>query len=137
MIKAKFLVHDKANIKKIVSFLFVGGTTAVLYFLFCFLLYDCYELNNFFAVSCAYFISVIFHFLANRLFTFNSIGIDITSQLKNYSILLILNYLITVFFTQGALAMQMSPYIGMIIAIAINVAIGYPICNFWIFRKSI
>ena len=62
---------------------------------------------------------------------------NIGPQLKNYLLLLGVNYSITVIFTQGALAIQLSPYLGMVVAVVINLAVGYPMCNFWIFRKTI
>ena len=135
--KKNFLFLNRTSSKKILSFLLVGGITAVWYFSIYGLLYNYFNINNFIAVSVAYFSAVSFHFFANRCVTFKAQDMRIAHQLKSYSILLGVNYSNTVFCTQGALAIKISPYFGMIVAIPINIVIAYTVCNFWVFKKRI
>lgn len=135
--KVQIAIYYEVISKKLVSFLLVGGTTAIIYLLICSILYEHYQINNFISVSVAYFVAVSFHFLANRFFTFKAQGMKITHQLKNYCVLLGVSYSTMILFTQGACAMQLSPYLGMLAAVFINFIITYMLCNFWVFRKNI
>jgi putative flippase GtrA len=119
-----------------VTYLVVGGLTALIYFGIMALSVEVFEFNYRVGVSVAYVLAVTFHFAANRKFTFRVVDKQIIHQSVRYFCVLLINYLITI----GAVSffvgeVGISTYLGASISIVVTVGIGYFASKFWIFRN--
>lgn len=127
----------KTNRKSILAFLTVGALAAVINFGIFTLLFKTTHLNYEIITSIAYICSVIFHFTANRSFTFKSQNISMSHQLPKYSGMVLLNYVVTLLVMRGVVdGLQLSPYIGNIFAIGMTVGTGYLISKYWVFTNA-
>ena len=130
------------SIKKIISqefltYLVVGGLTALVYFGFIALSVEDFELDYRIGVSIAYVLAVSFHFLANRKFTFRAVNSRLMHQSIRYLGVLMINYLITlgvVSFFVGKLGI--STYLSAVISIVVTVGVGYFASKFWVFSRE-
>jgi putative flippase GtrA len=118
------------------SYLVVGGITALIYFGIIALSEEFLGIDYRIGVSIAYIAAVMFHFFANRKFTFSCVDGRLIHQGVRYLGVLLLNYVVTLgvvsFFvdTLGGVT-----YLGALFAIGITVIIGYFALKFWIFEK--
>lgn len=127
-----------AHKRSILSFLIVGALSAVVNFSSFGLLWNWLGLNYQIAVTIAYILSVIFHFVANRRFTFQSHGTHFFRHLPKYAVMILINYLITLLIVRISVEiLHLSPYIGIILAIGATVNIGYLLSRFWVFRPLV
>lgn len=86
-------------------------------------------------VSLAYVISSIFHFLANRHFTFGAINERHGDQLFRYMVMWAINYLITIVIVSICVERFLfSPYIGVCVSVAFTMFIGYFLARYWVFK---
>lgn len=120
------------------SFLVIGCLTALLYFALFTLLWQMLHLRYEVAVTVSYTLAVSFHFIANRRITFGSHDQRMLHQLPRYAALVILNYLITILIVELLVnVLILSPYLGVLGAVAVTVISGYLISKHWVFRKEI
>jgi len=125
----------KVNFLSAIKFGVVGAITAAIYF---FVMWFASSILNFgyiFAVSMAYFVSTLFHYLANRYFTFSAQAGQHSWQLARYMVLCIINY-ITMFIVVSISVehLGLSAYLGVCAAVVITVFVGYFLSRFWIFK---
>ena len=121
----------------IFNYLVVGGLTAILYFMGIFLTTEIFLVNYRIGVSTSYFLAVIFHFFANRKYTFLVIGGNLKIQLLRHSTILLVNYLITFFVISFSVDIfGLSAYVGAFMSIVVTFAVGYLASKFWIFQKK-
>ena len=118
------------------AYLVVGGITALIYFGLIALSEEFLGLDYRIGVSIAYVVAAMFHFLANRKFTFRVTDYQLIHQGARYLGVLVLNYLITL----GVVSVFVdtlggSTYLGAAFSIVITVGIGYFASKFWVFRK--
>lgn len=86
-------------------------------------------------VSLAYVVSTIFHFLANRHFTFGAVKEGHGDQLFRYMVMWTINYLITIVIVSICVEQfQFSPYIGVFSSIAFTMFISYILARYWVFK---
>lgn len=113
----------------------VGTITAAIYFLLMWAADSILGLNYIAAVSVAYFVSTVFHFLANRHFTFGAIGDRHKHQIIRYMLMWIINYLITIFILSICVErFLLSPYVGVCVSVVFTVFTGYVLARYWIFK---
>lgn len=113
----------------------VGATTAVIYFVVMWLADAILGLSYIGAVSLAYFVSTLFHFLANRYFTFAAAHGRYESQFYRYLIMWIINYLITILVVGLFVErFHLSPYIGICVSVLFTMCVGYILGHHWIFK---
>lgn len=113
----------------------VGAATAVIYFFVMWVADSILAFNYIAAVSVAYFISTIFHFLANRHFTFGAVKERHGHQLIRYLVMWILNYLITLAVVGVCVErFLLSPYIGVCVSVAFTMFTGYVLARYWVFK---
>jgi putative flippase GtrA len=87
------------------------------------------------AVSLAYFVSTVFHFLANRHFTFAAAHGRHNSQISRYLLMCFINYLITILVVGLSVErFQFSPYIGVCVSVMFTMCIGYVLGRYWVFN---
>jgi putative flippase GtrA len=86
-------------------------------------------------VSVAYIVSTVFHYLANRHFTFEAIKDRHQNQIIRYLVMWTINYLITIVIVGVCVEQfQFSPYIGVCISVAFTMFIGYFLARYWVFK---
>lgn len=118
----------------ILSFLLVGALAAAINFATFSLCLQLASLDYSIAASIAYVLSVVFHFLANRQFTFKQTSGNLSQQLPKYLSLVLLNYLTTLFVMYLIVELlQLSPYLANLTAIGVTVGTGYMLSRYWIF----
>lgn len=121
--------------KSFAAFAVVGGLTAAIYFGVFWLLNDALHQDYRVAVSVAYFAGVAFHFTVNRNVTFRSQEGRLHSQLAKYAVVAFVNYLVTLAVVQVCVtALNLSPYVGVLAAVAATLVSGYLLFRFWVFR---
>ena len=128
-----FIQHRKS----IFSFLTVGAIAAVINFLTFSFFWGFLKINYQIAVSIAYVLSVVFHFNANRYFTFKSHAMNFIHQIKKYLVMVGVNYVVTLLVVHHVVAvLSLSPYIGSMAAILMTVGSGYLMSKFWVFSTD-
>lgn len=92
------------------------------------------RLPNALAVTGAYCLSICFHFLTNRSFTFSSSGV-IHMEFKRYIALFVTNYLLTLGITHLVTdVLFLSLALGVFVSTVVTVPIGYLASYFWVYE---
>jgi putative flippase GtrA len=131
----KKLIHTHG--RSILSFLTVGALAAILNFSLFSLCWGWLKINYSLAISISYMSSVIFHFTANRRFTFNSHPKNTFQQISRYAVMVAVNYCLTLLVMHYVVAvLGWSPYWGTIAAIGMTVGTGYILAKFWVFSST-
>lgn len=120
-----------------VRYLLVGGTTFVIDFGILIALHGGLGIGIAAATSVAYWVSIIYNFILNRYWTFDSREKEsLQRHITTYFILLIFNYFFAVIFVS-----YMSDHINYVVAKAIAVGIQmvwtYPVYKNYIFVKKV
>lgn len=139
MTKAKFflLPYLKILLEKysFVIYLIVGSFSTFIYFALFVALWQFLEVNYKISVSFAYFFAVVFHFTANRRYTFKAHGTDFFKQLTRYILMISFNYCVTLSIMYSVVEiLHLSPYIGLVISIVTNINTNFLIARYWVFR---
>ncbi len=128
---------DGGVIREFALYGLVGLFTMGVYFVLFFLIFALLNYDYRYAVSISYLAAVIFHFTSNKLITFRRndvLGAGV--QLARYFVLVIVNYLITIFIVGIAVELfAYPPYVGILLAILATVISGYMISKFWVFGR--
>jgi len=118
-------------------FLIVGCITAVVQFSMLSILLEILVIDYKLATSLAYITAVVFHFSANRYFTFQLDGLPEISQIFRYLVVAIVNFMITLLVTILSVeALGLGAYIGTILSILITIVFGYLATKHWVFIKD-
>jgi len=113
----------------------VGTATATIYFFFMWIADVIFELPYIVAVSLAYFVSTVFHFLANRHSTFAAALGSYERQVARYLVMLFINYLIAILIVGLCVErLHLSPYIGVCASVLFTMCIGYVLGRCWVFK---
>lgn len=113
----------------------VGATTAAIYFVVMWFSDSILGVKYIVAVSVAYVVSTLFHFLANRHFTFGAAQGHRYSQITRYATMWVINYLITIFVVGFCVEhLLLSPYLGVCVSVVFTMCTGYLLARFWVFR---
>ncbi|MBL7084036.1 MAG: GtrA family protein [Candidatus Aminicenantes bacterium] len=122
---------------RFLKFLAVGLTTMVVQFSSFAMMWDIFHLPQRLSVSISYIAAVTFHFLSNRFFTFQAGNADVFKQLIKYIIIVCLNYIITIVVVDVCVkTLFLSPYIGVMAAIATTVMTGFLFLKYWVFGEA-
>lgn len=100
---------------QLTKFVIVGVVTFVLNFMLVWLFYGRAGLDYRIAVTCAYFLTVVAHFMLNRSFTYNHVSGGAILATTKYVMMLLINYLITV--SVAAITVELfglTPYYGIV-----------------------
>ncbi len=123
--------------RRFFKFLAVGLATMVVQFSSFALMWDILCLPQRLSVSISYITAVTFHFLSNRFFTFQAGNANVYKQLVKYIIVTCVNYIITVVVVDVCVKiLSLSPYIGVMAAIAITVMTGFLFLKYWVFGET-
>jgi putative flippase GtrA len=133
----KHINFFRNNANSIIIFPFVGLFTALIYFGIFTLFWKTFHFDYKIAVTIAYITSICFHFFSNRSITFKNHDHDLKKHAIKYLVVLVINYLITLCIVHTVVQQLLwSPYIGIIIAVALTVVTGYVLLRFWVFQNS-
>ncbi len=129
-----FFTAIKKNIRSISMFLVVGALSALINFSSFTVLWKVIGINYQVAVVVSYILSVIFHFIANRRFSFKSHGADFSQHIVKYLLMISLNcginFLIVRIVVEFA---HLSPYIGLVLGIGVTMNMSYILLRYWVF----
>lgn len=127
-----------SHFRAFVKFGMVGAVTAAIYFLLMWAADSMLGLNYIAAVSVAYFVSTVFHFLANRHFTFGATEDRHQHQIIRYIVMWLINYLTTIFIVSVCVErFLLSPYIGVCVSVVFTMFTGYVLARYWIFKVRV
>jgi putative flippase GtrA len=122
---------------QLLRFLIVGITTFALNFCLIWLLYGKALLDYRIAVSCAYFITVVAHFILNRSFTYGQKGGSIAPDTLKYGIMLLVNYLITLSITTATVELaKLTPYYGIVFATVATAFSSFILMKHFVFVRK-
>lgn len=122
----------------LLTFGFVGGLNGILAFTLFTIFWKFLHINYLLATSCTYVITAAVQFFGNRKVTFKCSPGNLSLQMFKYCIMLIINYLVTVFVVHVDVSVfHLSPYIGMIAATACTATISFTLFKLWIFRHRV
>lgn len=115
-------------------FLLVGASAAVAQFLTLVLLLENAGFDYKIAVAIAFIMSIVFHFLANRYFTFAMDGPSRLGQVVRYLAIVFINFLLMVGVTTLLVEiLRWGAYVGTALSIMSTVLIGYFGSKYWVF----
>ena len=125
------------DLRRVVSFLAVGGTTALLYYALIGLFYSLLGMPHLIAISIAYLGGIGFHFVGNRTVTFGAHGGDAKAQGVRYLVLAGLNYVVAMAVVLISVdTAGWNVYVGSTLAIFATMAIGYLGMQHWVFAPA-
>jgi putative flippase GtrA len=134
-LSGRVLLVKHFNILAFAKFGLVGAATAVIYFLVMWFADSILGLAYLVVVSLAYIVSTVFHFLANRHFTFSAARGQYRRQMTRYLIMWSVNYVITLvvvgFFVER---LNFSPYIGVCVSVFFTLFVGFLLGRYWVFK---
>jgi putative flippase GtrA len=117
LVLSKPITYLVRNRNLIARFGLVGISTFFLNYCCVWLFYGLIALDYRFAVTLAYIITVVAHFLLNRMFTYNKGESHIIGHIGRYGVMLAINYAITISVSIATVEVcGLSPYIGVIFA---------------------
>lgn len=133
---AHFLQYYVTHRKSILLFLFVGFLSAAVNFGTFTVLWKWVGLNYKVAVSFAYVLSVIVHFVVNRKLTFQSDHTHFLLQMPRYLTMILINYLITLGITRIVVeVLHLSPYLGILFSIGVTINVSFLMLRYWVFPR--
>ena len=137
MLRKLYIFVQRFIDRRFLKFLAVGLTTMVVQFSSFALMWDIFHLPQRLSVSISYLTAVTFHFLSNRSFTFQAGNSNVYKQLIKYIVVTCLNYVITIVVVDVCVKILfLSPYIGVMAAIATTVMTGFLFLRYWVFGEA-
>lgn len=127
----RYLAEHRTQLAKFIG---VGLVTFWINFLFFHVFYGLFHLDYRIAVSLAYVITVIFHFLLHRVFTFEAAEQHFGHNTGKYVVMLVLNYTITVVAVWFVVeVLRLSPYVGVVASTAATASTSFFFMKYFVF----
>jgi len=124
------------QLKKVTGFLTSAAITAVLYLAVLYVLQEILQWHALINVTCAYGVSMAFYFASNRFIVFcGSAEREILRQIRRFSVMAVINYLVTVAAVYFVKKYHGNVYTGSIIAGILTTFIAYFIFDRIIFNN--
>jgi putative flippase GtrA len=134
---SKFIAYLARNHKLILRFGLVGMITFMLSYFIVWLFYGVFALDYRFAITVAFIITVIAHFILNRTFTYKTSESPIVHQAWKYGVMLAVNYMINLFASIIAVEVfELSPYFGIVFATIITASSSFFLIKYFVFLQS-
>ena len=121
--------------KTIPRFLLVGAISAALYLGISLVTVTWLHWNTFLGISIAFVMSTIFHYMANRHFSFQASSGRHRKQIPRYAVVWAVNYgisLLTVWLVSNVLGLP--SFVTVVISAVLTSLSGYFLGRLWIFR---
>lgn len=127
---------DKSN--QILIYVFNSGLTAIIYGLLIYVSNSLFGWKYFYSVTLAYTISMIFYFITNKKAVFKTINNRTKTmyELIKFSILLIINYLLSLLIVGVTYHYTKEVYTGSLLAGAVTITLTYFVFDKIIFKKE-
>lgn len=130
-------LDNKIGVMALFSYGVVGGLSAAISFASFAILWDVLHVYYKIAVTISYFLAILFNFLCNRRFTFQSSGSNVIDHMYRYITMVLLNYAITMVIVHMSVKwFDLSPYVGLIAAAVVTAITGFTLSKFWVFSKN-
>lgn len=114
----------------------VGGAAAFVQFAVLATCLQVLDLNYKMAAAVAYIASVVFHFFANRQFTFKLCGNFRLKEVLRYLIIVVANLLVTMVVVVFVIEiMKSTPYLATVFSIVISVGVTFMASKYWVFNR--
>ena len=127
----------KMQLLSLLKFGLVGGLTAAIFFLVMWIALNLFFVGNLYAVSAGYFISTLFHYLANKHITFvDKSGYGISEVLR-YAVVWFVNYCLTlgiVGFCNEVFGTN--PYIAVLLSLFLTTSMSFLLLRYWVFNSK-
>jgi putative flippase GtrA len=124
-----------SNLRNLAKFSLVGFLTAAIYFQMMWFADVILGLPYILAISMAYCMSMIFHFVANKYFIFAVAGKSYKAEILRYLLMWFINFLITIMVVSVCVnLLQLSPYLGVCVSVLFSMCCSYIMCRFWVFK---
>ncbi len=122
---------------QLVRFVMVGSATFCLNFSLVWLFYGKVGLDYRIAVSCAYFITIIAHFLLNRSFTYSRRDGSVAPDSLRYCTMLLANYAITLGVTTATVELLgLTPYYGVVFSACTTATSSFLLMKHFVFART-
>ncbi len=119
-------------------FVIVGIITLVINISAVWLFHDAFSYGYKVSVSLAYVIAVFVHYNMNRVFTYRHVGSLVGTHSLKYIIMLLVNYLITMFITIVTVeALSKSAYHGVVFSVFFTAISSFLLMKHFVFYKRI
>lgn len=131
------LLYIKLHRWQLIRFCIVGSSTFVLNLSLVWLFYGKVKLDYRIAISCAYFITVIAHFMLNRSFTYRHEGGSVFPHTAKYGMMLFANYLITLGITTATVELLgLTPYYGIVFSVFVTAFSSFLLMKHFVFARK-
>lgn len=121
---------------QLTKFAFVGLATFGINFSCFHLFYGLIGLNYEAAVSIAYLVTVMSHFLLNRFFTFSAADQALVHHTWRYLLMLGLNYAISISIVWAAVELaRVSPYLGIVASTGATACVSFLVMKHFVFEE--
>ncbi len=126
-----------ANKWQLLRFSIVGLTTFALNFVLVWLFYGVVGLDYRIAVSIAYTLTIIAHFMLNRSFTYGLVGMPEIPSTIRYAFMLFVNYLILLGVTTATVELLgLTPYFGVIFSEFVTAFSSFLMMKHFVFAQQ-
>lgn len=125
------------NRNLITKFGLVGIIGFILNYFFVWLFYGVFVLDYRIAVTLAYIVTAIIHFMLNRTFTYRANGASMVHHAWKYVVMLAINYMISLFTSIITVEIcGLSPYFGIVFATAIMMCSNFFFMKYFVFSHK-
>jgi len=133
----RLLIYLITHYVQLIKFTTVGFTTFGINLLSFHIFYGLVQLDYKIAVSIAYVISVISHFLLHRSITYRATEQALAHNLWKYLLMLAVNYAITLTVMWFVVnVVKKSPYIGLVATTAITAIVSFFVMKYFVFESK-
>lgn len=133
MTKGIQLYHQ--NKRSFILFSIIGILNTLIYVGFFALFTFVLKTTQFFAITASFILSASFHFIANKIISFQSKNSDYMNSITKYAVLLLINYVISVIIIKSSTWFLSSALLGITITAGVNPLLNYLLFRYWIFSK--
>lgn len=138
LLRYSILSYIKNHRWQLVRFCIVGLSTFALNFFLVWLFYGKAGLDYRITVTCAYFITVIAHFMLNRSFTYRQKGGAVFPETTKYLMMLFANYLITLSVTIVTVELLgLTPYYGIVFSVFATAFYSFLLMKHFVFVRVV
>lgn len=132
----RIFLYIRSHLREIIKFCIVGVATLLLNCGLVWLFYGKAALDYRFAVTYAYFITVVAHFMLNRSFTYGRKGGGVAFDTVRYTTMLLCNYFITLFVTTMAVeVLGLLPYFGVLFSVFVTAFSSFLLMKHFVFVR--
>jgi len=123
------------HLRNLAKFSLVGFFTAAIYFQMMWIADVILGFPYILAISMAYCVSTVFHFLANKYFIFAASRRHHKGEILRYLIMWFINFFITILVVSLCVdLLYLSPYIGVCVSVLLSMCCSYIMSRFWVFK---